>query len=145
MLAASSNQHSTPEPSVLPWYRLRRSVRVCLLVFVVGVLSLADLYCTLLFLHNGGMGEANPVARFLMSADSPAILVLWKLGTVGLASVILLSLRHRRLGELGAVLCCTILVWLTFRWEKYSESSPQMTEAIHTISETSSRWVQMSE
>lgn len=118
-------------------------MRVASLTFIIFALSLADLYCTLLYLHSGGMGEENPVARWLMSSGSPVLLILWKLSTVGLACCILLFLRHKRLGELGALLCCMILVWLTFRWDEYCHQTCHMTDVIHTVAETSPRWVRM--
>lgn len=127
----------------LPWFHLRRPIRVLCLIFVIFSLSLADLYCTLIYLHSGGMGEENPLARWLMSTGSPVPLILWKLGTVGLACSILLFLRHKRLGELGALLCCMILVWLTFRWEEYSHEASNLTAVIHTVADTSPRWVRM--
>lgn len=143
MRHAASLQTDDPASPSLPWYALRRSTRVLCLTFVILALSLADLYCTLIYLHSGGMGEENPVARWLMGHGSPLPIILWKLGTVGLACCILAGLRHKRLGELGALLCCTILVWLTFRWNEYNHHAGELTSVIHTVAETSPRWVQM--
>jgi len=143
MLGAASIQPSHTTPQRLSWFHLRRSFRVVCLTCIIVALSVADLYCTLIYLHSGGMGEQNPVARVLIGTGSPALLIAWKLGTVALACCILIHLRQKRLGELGALLCCTILIWLTFRWEEYSHQAPYLTEVIHTVAETSPGWVSL--
>lgn len=121
-----------------------RPTRVVGLIFAIVCLSLADLYITLLYLHSGGMGEANPVARWLMQLNRPGLLIAWKLGTVVVASGILLYYRRQRLGELGAWACCLILVWLTLRWETYHAEIPELTASLHAIdTHGSERWVRM--
>jgi len=123
-----------------------RSFRVIWLTLVIIALSIADLYVTLLYLHSGGMGEGNPVARWLIAWDMPALLVMWKMLTVGLACGILLKYRRERLVELGAIACCLILVWLTIRWEKYHREVPELTGVLHTMAEHhSDKWVRMGE
>ncbi len=123
-----------------------RPARVLVLIAATIILSLADLYITLLYLHSGGMGEANPVARWVIGFNMPALLVVWKVATVAVASGILYFYRAQRLGELGAWTCCLILVWLTLRWQTYHAEIPELTaslNAIHTYG--SERWVQMGE
>jgi len=124
--------------------RGRREMRVLALAAVIVVLSMVDLYFTLLYLHSGGMGEGNPLARWLIAWDTPALLIAWKAATVGLAITILYSVRRQRLGELGAWTCCLILVWLTIRWDRYTYEVPQITSVLHAVSSMeSTRWVRM--
>ncbi|MGE3108710.1 MAG: DUF5658 family protein [Phycisphaerales bacterium] len=131
------------------WYALSsaaRPTRVITLIAAIALLSLADLYVTLLYLHSGGMGEANPLARWLIGFNMPALLVVWKIATVGLASGILFAFRRQRLGELGAWACCLILVWLTLRWQYYHAEVPDLTAALDIIeTHGGDRWVRMGE
>lgn len=121
-----------------------RPLRVLLLVITTVVLSLADLYVTLLYLHSGGMGEANPVARWVIGFNMPALLVVWKIATVAVAGGILYFCRQHRLGELGAWACCLILVWLTLRWHQYHGEVPELTASLNEIERHGSKkWVQM--
>lgn len=121
-----------------------RPCRVVALIFTIVLLSLADLYITLLYLHSGGMGEANPVARWIMGHGSPGLLILWKLGTVATAVTLFYLTRRTRAAEVGAWFCVVLLTWLTIRWHRYSEEVPQLIPTIHTLGEhESSRWVTM--
>jgi glycerophosphoryl diester phosphodiesterase len=97
-----------------------RSLRVCVLVGVIVVLSLADLYLTLLYLRSVGMGEANPVAHLIMTHLSVEALAAWKILTVLLASVILVTLRRVRSAEVAAWGCAIGLCVLTVHWYRYS-------------------------
>ncbi|RMH14459.1 MAG: hypothetical protein D6695_01180 [Planctomycetota bacterium] len=103
-----------------------RARRVILLLVFVIVLSLADLYLTILYLADaGGFPEANPLARAIMSTQSIPLLVLWKLGTVFTAVGILYAIRRTRSAELGAWVCFLVLGWLTVHWGQYvSETHP---------------------
>jgi hypothetical protein len=91
-----------------------------LLVAVV-LLSLGDLYMTLVHVRSVGMFEGNPLARSVMSLNSPVLLSLWKLATIVAAVGILYWVRRSRQGELGAWLCLCVLTWLTLRWATYSD------------------------
>lgn len=101
--------------------RLRgRTRRVLMLLSVVIVLSLGDLYLTVLFLADaGGFPEANPLARAIMSTQSIPLLVAWKLGTVLTTVGILYAIRRTRSAELGAWVCFLVLGWLTVHWGQY--------------------------
>lgn len=121
-----------------------RTCRVIALIFTIVLLSLADLYITLIYLHSGGMGEANPVARWIMGHGSPTLLAVWKLATVLLAGVILYKTRRTRTAEIGAWVCVVLLTWLTIRWVRYSDEVGAMTSQIQNLSEVEhSRWVTM--
>lgn len=115
---------------------------VCLLAAVL-VMSLLDLHHTLLYLQTVGMGEANPLARWVISHDSPFLLIGFKLATVVIASVILFALRRRAAAELGAVICVLVLVWLTVRWELYTDALLQMGGLIE-LAQGTPQWVMMS-
>jgi hypothetical protein len=110
-----------------------RASRVGTLLCGIVLLSLADLYMTLVHLLNFGMLEANPVARSIMQYGSPAALIIWKLITVGMAVGILFFARHRRLAEWAALFCCGVLVWLTGRWVVYNMQVGHWTADMHAI------------
>ena len=97
-----------------------RCRRVFLLVFLIGILSLGDLWVTFTFLTSFGMEEANPVAAYIIRQQSPMGLVLFKLGSVTASVSIILLVRHRRQGELAAWIAAGILVALTARWSAYT-------------------------
>lgn len=100
--------------------------RVLILLCVVIVLSLADLYLTVLYVSGaGGFPEANPFARAIMSAQSIPLLIAWKMGTVLTAVGILYAIRRTRSAELGAWVCFLVLGWLTVHWGQYvAEAHP---------------------
>ena len=98
----------------------RRALRVWLLLLTIIVLSFADLYMTLAHLRSAGMGEANPLARLVISYQSPLILSLWKCACVALACLILVLARFRRSGEIACWVSCAVLTVLTIHWMQYS-------------------------
>ncbi len=112
----------------------RRALRVWLLVATIIVLSFADLYMTLAHLGSAGMGEANPLARMVISYQSPALLSLWKCACVGLAALILILARFRRSGEVACWTCCCVLTALTIHWFNYSSEAAGLTRQINDMS-----------
>jgi hypothetical protein len=124
--------------------RFRPTRVLCLLAAVV-VLSLADLYMTLVHLLHFGMLEANPLARAIMEYGSPAALIIWKLLTVGLAVGILFAARARRTAEWAAAFCCLTLVCLTGRWISYNIQVAAIGLEIHEARHDESSWVSMTE
>lgn len=107
-------------------YLRSRPRRVLILLSVVIVLSLADLYLTVLFVSQaGGFPEANPLAREIMSMQSIPLLVAWKLLTVLTTVGILYAIRRTKSAELGAWVCFLVLGWLTVHWGQYvAEAHP---------------------
>ena len=121
-----------------------RPARVAGLLAGVVLLSLGDLYMTLVHLLNFGMLEANPVARQIMMHGSPAALIIWKLLTVGFAVLVMFCARRRIAAEIGAVFCCFILAWLTLQWASYSDQVSRLTRELHSLDRFSdARWVTM--
>jgi Domain of unknown function (DUF5658) len=104
----------------------RRTVRVVMLLVAVVLLSLGDLYMTLVHLRGVGMVEANPIAREVIDLNSPPALAAWKLATVVLAVGLLFVVRRTRSGEIGAWLAVAVLTWLTVRWTTYSEELAEL-------------------
>ncbi|MEM9064927.1 MAG: DUF5658 family protein [Planctomycetota bacterium] len=124
---------------------LARGRRVCLLTAFVVLVGIADLGLTLTLLLNWGLSEGNPLARAVMSYNSPGVVVAWKLLTLGLGCTILLRLRARPVAELGAWVCFGLMVWLTFQWGGYMS---EMESILATTSEpgqvvTDETWVSM--
>ena len=142
--AAAVGPGTGSEPDLTVVQR-RRAIRVWLLVATIAILSIADLYMTLTHLRGAGMGEANPLARLVMSYQSPVLLSVWKCGCVGLACLILLKVRHKRSGEVGCWVCCVLLTALTVHWLRYSIEAPSYTAQISALSGTDAPadWVSM--
>lgn len=129
-----------------PWAHLAgceaRSRRVLALLLCVLVLSAADLYLTTTHLTSAGMAEGNPIARAIIAANSPLLLTLWKVVTVGLGVWILFAARRSRAGEAGAWLCFGVLCWLMVRWMTYSDEVGALTAYMAQLPELSGgRWV----
>lgn len=123
-----------------------RPLRVtCLLVAIV-VLSVGDLWMTLEHLRSVGMMEGNPIARLLIVHGTPLGLIGWKLASTGLAVFLLYVARRRAAGEVGAVVCCCILTWLTQRWVAYSDHVKHLTRDIPAIVEVGGdKWVSLTD
>ena len=121
-----------------------RASRVWVLTITIAVLSLTDLCITLTYLQSIGMSEGNPIARLIMSYNSPAILIAWKLATITLTSLAFILGRKRRVAELGCWLCVGVLGWLTHRWIDYSHEVAKVTPVIHVlVAGECSNWVKM--
>lgn len=127
-----------------PRWLAARSHRVWLLTFTIALLSLTDLFITLTYLRSIGMPEGNPIARMIMSYNSPALLITWKLATIAVTSMIFILGRHRRIAEIGCWLCVCVLGWLTFRWIDYTHEVTKATPLIHVLAAGEcGTWVKM--
>ena len=121
--------------SISGWFRrLRtappRSRRIGILLIAVMFISLADLDMTLAYASSGGMLEANPIARAVMSYGSSAILAVWKLLSLALCVGILFRARRKTITEVATWVCFGALVWLSFRWASYNEQAPLMSSTV---------------
>ena len=99
---------------------------------------------TLAHLRSAGMGEANPLARMVISYQSPMLLSLWKCACVGLAALILILARFKRSGEVACWTCCFVLTALTIHWFNYSTEAAGLTRQINDMSTSPDRpanWV----
>jgi hypothetical protein len=133
-----------PRLSARPALFWSRQARVCWLIFAIAVLSIADLHMTLVHLTSIGMSEENPIARLVMSANSPAALIAWKLTSVGAACLAFFAGRHKRISEIAAWFCCAVLVWLTVRWGQYSTELQNVCPQMHLLHHAEGAlWVRM--
>lgn len=120
----------------------RRSLRVWLLVFAIAAMSLADLSMTMTYLRSVGMGEANPLARYVMSLQSPGLLAAWKCVSVAAACVIFVWARKRWTTEAACWGCVFVLTALCIRWIHYSHEATALTPNLQTVLESdTSGWV----
>ncbi|MBA4028819.1 MAG: hypothetical protein C0475_06755 [Planctomyces sp.] len=146
---AQPRARSLPTPGLAPAAALARSlrrrlVRVWVLVCFVALVSLADLYLTLLHLSHGGMSEGNPLARWLMIHGTPTSLIVWKVAMAGTSCWILLRLARTRSAELGAWLCAAVMLWLGVRWADYVAELQRLAPVIHQLHQIDAgRWIVM--
>ncbi len=91
-----------------------RSLRVFIIAIILAILNAVDLELTLLALSHGLLFEANPIAAFLLSTPAHFIIYKITLATMGLY-LILLS-RRTALGELAAILVCSVNVIIIYQW-----------------------------
>ena len=122
-----------------------RGKRVAILLAAISLLSLGDLYLTLTYATSMGMFESNPLARFIMSFGSPALVASWKLGSTLLACSIFFWARRSRYAELGVWGCTLLLAWLTCHWGAYMDQIHEMNQEIVLIDThtTDGSWVSM--
>lgn len=123
-----------------PRHAARRR-RVALAILGIVIFSLADLYFTILYARTVGMSEANPIARLVMSMNSPALLSLWKCASVAAACLIFWAFRHKWTTELAAMACMILLGMLAVWWWMYTRELPAYTSSFHTLAHTESNWV----
>lgn len=110
----------------------------------VVLLSLGDLWMTLLHLRAVGMLEGNPIARLLIIHGTSAGLIAWKVASVSLAIFILYATRRQPAAEVGALICCCILTWLTHRWIVYSDHLSHLTRDLPSmVASEDGRWVSL--
>lgn len=111
----------------------RRPFRVVLLAVAIALMSMVDLYLTMLYLTHTGMSEANPVARAIIAYQSPVVLAVWKTLTVALCVGILFLIRERRSAELGAWFGAAVLGLLMAHWTRYIDYKVEMTPEFHMV------------
>ena len=97
-----------------------RSRRVVILLIALVLLSIGDLYATLTHVGALGMIELNPIAAYLIGAGSMIGLILYKLGTLGVAVAALAKIRAHAIGECAAWLLVGVMVMLTLHWYRYN-------------------------
>jgi len=94
-----------------------RARRVILLVVFIWIVGLSDLCFTLLAQQTEGFSERNPVAARIVHAGS--VLVAFKLGSLLLASIILLRFRRHWFTELSCWVMSFIHTALALIWSSY--------------------------
>lgn len=129
--------HGLPRRQAVP-----RGTRVVALTAAIALMSAADLYISLVYLRSVGMSEGNPLARWIMASASTSFLIWWKVLSVALGCGIFLFARRSRSAEIGAWLCCAVLVWLTVRWADYSGEMTALTPVLSSLSQSGdATWV----
>lgn len=114
---------ASAEMTPLEFRSARRASRVLLLLACILILSITDLLLTLTHLQSVGMAEANPiVVKLVETTRSPLILVLFKLATVAVCTMLLYRVRHYRSGEIGAWIATLVLVGVSLLWSGYSDA-----------------------
>ena len=97
---------------------MNRSRRVLLALTIVWVVSIFDLGYTLSEWGTNDFVELNPLAAKLMSAPGHLV-VVFKFGMLGVATLILLALRQHRVTELACWLVVAAKLYLAVRWFVY--------------------------
>jgi hypothetical protein len=110
-----------------------RGKRVAILLVAITLLSLGDLYLTLTYATSMGMYESNPLARFIMSFGSPALVATWKIGSLLLACTIFYWARRSRYAEMGVWACTLLLAWLTCHWGAYMDQVHEIDQNIALV------------
>lgn len=121
-----------------------RCIRVGSLLLATLIMSIGDLYMTLTLAKSVGMLEANPLSRAVMAQDSPALVILWRMGTVLLGLGILYYFRRLARAEIGAWICFIAMLTLTTYWTQYIEAINSLGPVYGSLAMTSDpQWIQM--
>lgn len=119
-----------------------RGIRVALLGAAVVVMSLVDLYITLLYLDAVGLAEENPLARAVMSQGSPGLLAGWKIVTLLPALLVFFVYRSRASVEALAWAACVVLALVTLRWGQYADETDLLMASMPAFEQGADhRWV----
>lgn len=138
--------HREADPARASLIDRRRAIRVWALTIAIVAMSLGDLSMTLTHLRAVGMGEGNPIARYVIGFNSPALLATWKCATVALACAIFLWARHRRSAEVACWACAGVLAALTVGWIHYANEASKLTPTLEQVSQVEGAlWVTMTE
>ena len=140
--ATTENTRAPAGPHAGRVGEIARGTRVVLLAFALVVMSLVDLYITLLYLHSAGLAEENPFARIVMSHGSAELLAGWKMMTVLPTVIVLLMYRKRFSAELLGWIACGILLFVTVRWIQYADATDLLAESMPALERGADhRWV----
>lgn len=121
-----------------------RAQRVVVLLVGTTLMSVADLYMTLLFITNVGMIESNPIARMVMAHDSMALVIVWKLSLTVFGVGVLYWFRKGRLTELAAWGVFTAMICLMIHWNTFSQGAAMISDDYHTLADAhDGSWVSM--
>ncbi len=121
-----------------------RCIRVAMLLLATLIMSIGDLYMTLTLATSVGMFESNPFSRAVMEQDSPALVILWRMGTLLFGLGILYHFRRLARAEIGTWICFAALLTLTIYWTQYIETIQTLTPAYGSLAMTNDPdWVLM--
>jgi hypothetical protein len=112
-----------------------RAERVVMLLVATLLMSLGDLYMTLTMVTSVGMLEANPFSRLVMEQNSPALVVLWRMGTLIFGLAILAYFRRLARAELASWVCFFALLALTLYWIQYIEALAIITPGYESLAQ----------
>jgi hypothetical protein len=119
-----------------------RSRRMMWLVTFIVLASAVDLYLTLTFLSGVGMGEANPIARWIMSFECSWLLSAFKASLVLLTCGILIGARRQFVAEVGGWICVLLLTGVMLQWSAYAGEVSSVTGIMHELPRLAScEWV----
>jgi hypothetical protein len=114
-----------------------RARRINLVLLAVVLMGLADLAYTLTYMRGSGMIEANPIARAMVEIGSARQLVLYKLLTLVICCGAIYSCRTTKQAELGAWICCGVMLLLTFHWVNYNATVGELSAEFAIMAELS--------
>ncbi len=100
---------------LVDWVVAARSHRVICLLAGLWVFGAFDVVLTVIAHHQGMLAESNPIARHLL-LQGPYAILLYKVGLVSFASIVLLVNRTRLVSELAASGMLLIYTIVAIQW-----------------------------
>lgn len=121
-----------------------RAQRVGVLLAGTTLMCLADLYMTLLFVKNVGMIENNPLARLVMSHNSTALVVVWKVALTLFGVGVLFYFRRIRPAEIATWVVFVAMTCLMIHWTGFATGAAEEASDYHMLATIGDeRWVTM--
>lgn len=114
-----------------------RARRINLALVSVVLMGLADLAYTLTYMRGSGMIEVNPIARTMLEIGSVRQLVMYKLLTLVVCCGAIYFCRRAKQAEVGAWLCCLVMLGLTLHWVNYNSAVSELTAEFAVMAEFS--------
>lgn len=102
--------------------------RLLLIICAIILMGLTDLACTIIYLTNVGLIEANPIARWVITNLGVAGLIAYKCATMVFTCGALYMIRRHRASEHAAWICTIILLLLMGHWIRFNDALPSMSQ-----------------
>lgn len=100
--------------------------RLLLIIFAIILMGLTDLVCTVIYLTNVGLIEANPIARWVITNLGIIGLITYKAASMAFTCGTLYLIRRHRISEHAAWICAIILLLLMGHWLRFNHTLPEM-------------------
>ncbi|TVQ75752.1 MAG: hypothetical protein EA380_10105 [Phycisphaeraceae bacterium] len=107
--------------------------RLFLAMCAIVLMGLTDLACTIIYLTNIGLLEANPIARWVIVQTGVGGLIAYKSATMLFTCGALYAIRRHRASERCAWICATILLGLMAHWAHFNAVIPSLSHEMILI------------
>jgi len=120
-----------------------RSRRVAILLAATFLIGMGDLALTLTYATSVGMIESNPIARLVMSHNSTAAVIVWKLALTLFGTGVLFWARRTRSAEVASWVVFLVMGALCFHWVGFTREAEKQLAEYGTLASAEEGWVEI--